>query len=132
MEDNLNAGILVEEGVSGDSPEQHLRNLGSGIVVAGGSPSSRRTTSRTTAPSTPWRPASGDAVKARGNWWGSPRGIDILAGVQGKVDVQSISAPLAGREASGPAVPVLPDRRTHHGGRLFDPVKQPLHRYEKT
>ncbi len=114
VEDNLNAGILVERA----SPVIHRnsisRNLGSGIVVAGGSPSISENNVTDNRPFNALAPASGDAVKARGNWWGSPRGIDILAGVQGKVDVQSIlGAPWPGGKPLD--LPVLSSRI---GGRI--------------
>ncbi|PKN35718.1 MAG: hypothetical protein CVU61_02540 [Deltaproteobacteria bacterium HGW-Deltaproteobacteria-19] len=114
IEDNLNAGILVERASPVVQRNSISRNLGSGIVVAGGNPSITENNVSDNRPFNALAPASGDPVMARGNWWGSAKGLDVLAGVQGKVDVQSIlGSPWPGGKSLD--LPVLSSRI---GGRI--------------
>ncbi len=114
IEDNLNAGILVERAAPAILRNSVSRNRGSGIVLAGGNPAISENNVTDNLPFNIQAPATGDPVKAHGNWWGSTRGPDVLAGVQGKVDVQSIlNAPWPGGKSL--ELPILSSRI---GGRI--------------
>jgi len=114
VEDNLKAGILVERADPVIRNNTVTRNLGSGIVVSGGQPSLTENNITDNRPFNVVAPALGDPVNARSNWWGSAKGLDVLAGIQGKADVQCI---LGGPWPGGKPLnlPVLPSRI---GGRV--------------
>jgi hypothetical protein len=114
VEDNLNAGILSERAAPVIRKNTIARNQGSGIVILGGQPEVTENNITDNRPFNALAPAAGEPVKARDNWWGSAKGLDILAGIQGKVDVESVlAAPWPGGKPL--TLPVLPSRI---GGRI--------------
>jgi hypothetical protein len=114
VEDNRMAGILVERAAPEIRRNGIARNLGSGIVVTGGQPLVTENNITGNRPFNITAPAAGDPVPARDNWWGSAKGLDVLAGIQGKADVGSVlDAPWPGGKSL--SLPVLPSRI---GGRI--------------
>lgn len=86
IQDNLQEGIVIEGAAPVIRQNQIARNRGTGIVVRSGAP---RIARNNISDNKPFNMA-GEATDTLENWWGSPQGLEILAGIRGKINIRTV------------------------------------------
>ena len=90
IQDNAKGGILIQSAAPIIRHNGIARNQGSGIVVQ---KSQAVITENNLNDNKPFNMAgemSGEAVNAMNNWWGTIKGLEILSGIQGKINIKSV------------------------------------------
>jgi len=107
IQDNIKAGVLIQSAAPVISHNAIMRNQGSGILVQKSRAVINENNIIENKPFNMAGGMSGETVNALDNWWGSAKGLEILAGIQGKINVKSIlDAPYPEGKAS--ELPILP------------------------
>ncbi len=90
IQDNENTGLLVQSA----SPEfvQNIlaRNNNNGIAVKGAGINISRNNIVDNKPYNIAGNMTGTSISARDNWWGSSKILEVLAGIQGRVDIATV------------------------------------------
>ena len=106
IQDNLKEGILVEGAAPTISRNLIARNGAAGIDVKN---SQATVTENNIIDNRPYNLAgamTGESVSALNNWWGTAKGLEILATLKGRIDIRSVlSAPYP--EGKPTALPIL-------------------------
>ena len=115
IQDNLKEGILVEGAAPTISRNLIARNGASGIDIKN---SQAMITENNIIDNRPYNIAgamTGASVSALNNWWGTAKGLEVLASLKGRIDIQSIlNSPYP--EGKPTALPIL-------GSSLGGPLK---------
>jgi len=115
IQDNLKQGIMVEGAAPTISRNLIARNGAAGIDVKN---SQAMITENNIIDNRPYNIAgamTGESVSARNNWWGSAKGLEILATLKGRIDIQTVlNAPYP--EGKPATMPIL-------GSSLGGPLK---------
>ena len=90
IQDNLNVGILIQSAAPVIFHNVITRNQGSGIVVQKSQAVIKENNINDNNPFNITGDMSGEAVNALNNWWGSAKGLKVLAGIQGKININSV------------------------------------------
>ena len=115
IQDNLKQGILVEGAAPTISRNLIARNGAAGIDVKN---SHAQITENNITDNRPYNVVgamTGESVSARNNWWGTAKGLEVLATLKGRIDIQTVlSAPYP--EGKPASLPIL-------GSSLGGPLK---------
>jgi hypothetical protein len=90
LHDNDNTALLVQSAAPEFIQNTVARNGNNGIVVKGAGINISHNNIVDNKPYNIVGNMKGAQVKAQDNWWGSAKVMDILAGIQGRIDVSSI------------------------------------------
>lgn len=90
IHDNMKGGILVQSAAPVILHSDIARNQGSGIVVQKSQASIGENNITDNKPFNMVGEMSGEAVNALNNWWGNVKGLEILSGIQGKINIKSV------------------------------------------
>jgi hypothetical protein len=90
IQDNENTGLLVQSAAPDLVQNTIARNSNSGIIVKGAGINITRNNIVDNKPYNIQGNMAGTSVKALDNWWGSSKVLEILAGIQGRVDIATI------------------------------------------
>jgi parallel beta-helix repeat protein len=94
IQGNMKGGVLIQSAAPVMIHNGITRNHGSGIVVQKSQAIISENNITDNRPFDMVGDMSGEAVNALNNWWGSVKGLEILAGLQGKINIKSVlSAP---------------------------------------
>lgn len=104
IQDNIREGILIQGAAPVISGNLITRNCGIGLTIQG---SQAKITENAILDNKPYNMVgqmTGEPVNAVDNWWGTVKGLEILAGIRGRIDIQSIlDGPLpSGKRATLP------------------------------
>ncbi len=92
IEDNEREGILIVSALPAVIRNVVTQNRGSGIVVRKSQPVLTENNITDNRPLELSADGTGEAVNARNNWWGTAKGIEVLARIRGKIDIRSVLA----------------------------------------
>lgn len=87
--ENDGAGISAQSSVPEIAHNTIARNRGSGIDLRGGTAVIRQNNLMDNVPFNMIN-AGGASVKAWDNWWDTPKPLEILAGISGRIDIRSV------------------------------------------
>jgi len=90
IELNGRQGVYVQGGQPDIRHNRIAGNQGSGIVVESGLPLVKQNNITDNKPFNIVGPARKEVIDARENWWGTTKGLDILATITGRVDVATV------------------------------------------
>jgi hypothetical protein len=90
IQDNENTGLLVQSAAPEFVQNTVARNNGNGLVVQGAGINISLNNIVDNKPYNIAGAMSGEPVKALDNWWGSSKILEILAGIQGRVDIATV------------------------------------------
>jgi hypothetical protein len=90
IQDNENTGLLVQSAAPEFIQNTVARNNNNGIAVTGAGINISKNNIIDNKPFNIVGMMTGASVKALDNWWGSSKILEILAGIQGKVDIASV------------------------------------------
>jgi len=90
VQDNENTGLLVQSAAPEFIQNTVARNGNNGIVVKGAGINIRQNNIIDNKPYNILGSMTGTSVLARDNWWGSSKILEVLAGMQGRVDISSV------------------------------------------
>jgi hypothetical protein len=90
IQDNENTGLLVQSASPEFVQNTLARNSASGIVVKGAGINISRNNIVDNKPFNIVGATAGSSIKALDNWWGSSKIPEVLAGIQGRVDIGTI------------------------------------------
>ncbi len=90
IQDNENTGLLVQSAAPEFVRNIIARNSNNGIVVKGAGINISRNNIVDNKPYNIVGNMAGASVKAQDNWWGSSKFLEILAGIQGRVDIATV------------------------------------------
>lgn len=90
IQDNEGTGLLVQSAAPEFVQNILARNGNNGIVVKGAGVNINRNNIVDNKPYNIVANMAGTSVKALDNWWGSSKVLEILAGIQGKVDISTV------------------------------------------
>lgn len=90
IQDNENTGLLVQSAAPELVQNVIARNNNNGIAVQGAGINISKNNIFDNKPYNVVGSMTGASVKALDNWWGSSKILEILAGIQGKVDIGSV------------------------------------------
>ena len=88
--DNENTGLMVQSAAPDFVQNTIARNNNNGIVVKGAGMSISQNNIVDNKPYNIVGAMTGASVKALDNWWGSSKILEIMAGIQGKVDIATV------------------------------------------
>lgn len=103
IQDNENTGLLVQSAAPEFMQNTVARNNGNGIVVQGAGINISLNNIIDNKPYNIVGSMTGESVKALDNWWGSSKVLEILAGINGKVDIATV---LDGAYPQGKSLPI--------------------------
>jgi hypothetical protein len=103
IQDNDNAGLVVQSAPAEIAQNTIMRNKNNGMVVKGAQAVIHQNNLVDNQPYNMAGEMTGVSAKALDNWWGSTKIADILAGIQGRVDVHSV---LDAPYPTGKALPI--------------------------
>ncbi len=86
LRDNLKEALIIQGAAPVIRHNYIFRNGGNGIIVQGGSP---RITRNNIYGNQSYN-IVGDAADTRENWWGSVKGLEILAGIRGRINIETV------------------------------------------
>ncbi len=86
LRDNLNEALIIQGGTPIIRHNNLIRNGGNGILIQGGNPT---ITGNNIYGNQPFNIA-GDASDTRDNWLGSVKGLEILAGIRGRINIKTV------------------------------------------
>lgn len=90
IQENMEGGILIQSAAPVIFHNGIMRNQGSGIVVRKSQAAISENNITDNKPFDMVADLSGEAVNALNNWWGSVKGLGVLSGIQGKINIKSI------------------------------------------
>ncbi|MEI7637201.1 MAG: right-handed parallel beta-helix repeat-containing protein, partial [Syntrophus sp. (in: bacteria)] len=90
IQDNLKQGILVEGAAPTISRNLIARNGASGIDVKNSQAIIMENNLIDNRPYNVAGSMTGESISALNNWWGSAKGLEILAGLKGRIDIRSV------------------------------------------
>ena len=90
IQDNTKEGILIQSAAPIITHNRITQNQGPGITVKKSQAVITENNINDNRPLEIIGDMTGEAVNAVNNWWGSARGLEILAGVQGKINIKSV------------------------------------------
>lgn len=90
IQDNENTGLLVQSAAPEFVQNNLARNGNNGIVIKGAGININRNNIVDNKPYNIVGNMAGTSVKALDNWWGSSKILEILAGIQGRVDISTV------------------------------------------
>ncbi|MCX7634483.1 MAG: DUF799 family lipoprotein, partial [Syntrophales bacterium] len=109
IQDNTGEGIAIQ----GASPVVKANvvtlNRGGGVTVQGGQAVIAENNITNNTPFNMTAPVTGDTVKARNNWWGTVKALEILGRIKGRIDISSI-LDSAYPEGKPLELPILPSK----------------------
>lgn len=106
IQDNLKQGILVEGAAPTISRNLIARNGAAGIEVKNSHAGITENNITDNRPYNVVGAMTGESVSARNNWWGTAKGLEILATLKGRIDIQTVlSAPYP--EGKPTTLPIL-------------------------
>lgn len=88
--ENDGSGIFSQSSVPEIVHNNIARNRASGIDLKGGTAVIRQNNLTDNVPYNMINAAGGASVKAWDNWWDTPKPLEILAGISGRVDIRSV------------------------------------------
>ncbi|HUH66857.1 MAG TPA: GNA1162 family protein [Syntrophales bacterium] len=90
IQDNVKDGILIQSAVPSIVHNRITRNEGNGILVKNAQPVISENNITDNKLFDIAGDMTGEAVNALNNWWGSVKGLDVLARIHGKINIKSI------------------------------------------
>ena len=90
IQNNAKEGILIQSSAPVILYNRITNNQGSGITVKNSQAAITQNNINDNKPFDIVSNITGEAVNALNNWWGSSSGLEILAGIQGKVNIKSV------------------------------------------
>ncbi|HOG16114.1 MAG TPA: DUF799 family lipoprotein [Syntrophales bacterium] len=90
IEDNEKEGLLIVSAMPTVTRNVITQNRGTGIVIQKSKPIIAENNITDNKPLDAAADMTGEAVSALDNWWGTAKGIEVLARVRGKVDIRSV------------------------------------------
>lgn len=90
IQDNEGTGLLVQSASPEIVQNTIARNSGTGIIVKGAGVNIYQNNIVDNKPLNIAGNMTGASVKALDNWWGSSKILEILAGIQGKIDISTV------------------------------------------
>ncbi len=90
IQDNENTGLVVQSAAPEFVQNSLSRNNNNGIVVKGAGINISQNNIVDNKPYNIVGNMTGASVKAQDNWWGSSKMLEVLAGMQGRVDISTI------------------------------------------
>ena len=90
IEDNEKEGVLIVSSLPTMVRNVVTQNRGSGVVVRKSQPVLSENNLTDNKPFDLAAEGTSEAVSARNNWWGTAKGIEVLARIRGKIDVRSV------------------------------------------
>jgi parallel beta-helix repeat protein len=119
INDNDKTGVMVQSSAAEIAQNTITRNKHNGIVVKGSESVIRQNNIVDNEPYNVSGEMTGGSAKALDNWWGSAKLADVLAGLQGRVDVHSVldaaypqgkvlAMPILDKILAGPVLTGLP------------------------
>ena len=90
IQDNENTGLLVQSAAPEFVQNTIARNNNNGIIVKGAGINISQNNIIDNKPYNIIGNMTGASVKALDNWWGSSKILEILAGIQGRVDIATV------------------------------------------
>ena len=90
IQDNENTGLLVQSAAPEFLQNIIARNNNNGIVVKGAGINISQNNIVDNKPYNIVGSMTGASIKAQDNWWGSSKMLEVLAGIQGRVDVSTV------------------------------------------
>jgi hypothetical protein len=90
IQDNENTGLLVQSAAPEFVQNILARNNNNGIIVKGAGINISRNNIVDNKPYNIVGNMAGASIKALDNWWGSSKILEILAGIQGRVDIATV------------------------------------------
>jgi hypothetical protein len=90
IQDNENTGLLVQSAAPEFVQNILARNSNNGIIVKGAGINISRNNIVDNKPYNIVGNRAGASVKALDNWWGSAKILEVLAGIQGRVDISTV------------------------------------------
>jgi hypothetical protein len=90
IQNNAKEGILIQSSAPVILYNRITHNQGPGITVKNSQAAITQNNINDNKPFDIVSNITGEAVNALNNWWGSSKGLEILAGIQGKVNIKSV------------------------------------------
>jgi parallel beta-helix repeat protein len=90
IQDNLKEGILIQSSAPLITHNRITRNEGNGIIVKNAQPLIHENNINDNKQFDVAGDMTGEAVNALNNWWGSAKGLEILARIHGKINIKSV------------------------------------------
>lgn len=90
IQDNTKEGILIQSAAPIITHNRITQNQGTGITVKKSQAIITENNINDNKPLEIMGDMTGEAVNAVNNWWGSARGLEILARIQGKINIKSV------------------------------------------
>ncbi len=90
IQDNVKEGILILSAAPIITHNRITQNRGSGITVKKSQALITENNISDNKPFDIMGDMTGEAVNAVNNWWGSAGGLDILAGIRGRINIKSV------------------------------------------
>ena len=90
IQDNMKEGVLVRSAAPVIRYNNIARNQSSGLLVQKSQAVISENNIADNKPFNMTGDMSGEAVNALNNWWGSAKGLEILSGIRGKIDIKSV------------------------------------------
>ena len=90
IQDNENTGLLVQSAAPEFVQNILARNNNNGIIVKGAGININRNNIVDNKPYNIVGNMTGASIKALDNWWGSSKILEVLAGIQGRVDIATV------------------------------------------
>jgi len=90
IQNNAKEGILIQSSAPVILYNRITHNQGTGITVKNSQAVITQNNINDNKPFDIVSNITGEAVNALNNWWGSSKGLEILAGIQGKVNIKSV------------------------------------------
>jgi len=90
IRNNTGGGIKISNAEPVIKQNTIIQNSGSGVKVHYSQASITENNIYDNNPFDMAGAMTGDAVKARDNWWGNTNGLDILSKIRGKIDIRSV------------------------------------------
>jgi len=90
IQDNLKEGILIQSSAPVITHNRITRNEGNGIIVKNAHPLIHENNINDNKQFDITGDMTGEAVNALNNWWGSAKGLEILARIHGKINIKSV------------------------------------------
>jgi hypothetical protein len=115
IQDNENTGLLVQSAAPEFTQNTIARNNNNGIIVKGAGINISQNNIIDNKPYNIIGNMAGASVKALDNWWGSSKILEVLAGIQGRVDIATV---LDGAYPQGKSLAI-----TVHGKKLGGTIK---------
>ncbi len=90
IQDNAREGVLIEGAAPTLSRNLITQNRGNGLCIQNSQSMIRENNIIDNKPFNMTGQMAGESVNALDNWWGTIKGLDILAAIQGRINIQTI------------------------------------------